>query len=90
MKKVRGFLAMSAVLLAVGGAFAQFALPTTSVFEYLTSPDRCIARTAAFDCTTVHATDAPICATTAAPSVQLKELNSPSTQCGLPMWKTIQ
>lgn len=81
MKKIRIFLAMSAMLLAIGGAFASNLFFQT-YYEY--QPENgCIARSVDFTC--VQSPVGAICATTSAPTIQLK-LESTGT-CGASLYK---
>lgn len=85
MKKIRVFLAMSALLLAIGGALASNYVDFT-YYELQVIEDEkvCQPREVSFECFTVGTV---MCATAAAPSIQLRRDNSPSTSCGPELWK---
>jgi hypothetical protein len=81
MKKIRILLALSAVVLAIGGAFATRTLsPSITVYEF-SPPVNCIEHTA--DCATSGTTACTITGV----SVQLRQDPTPSTSCGALMWK---
>lgn len=81
MKKIRIFMALSAVMLAVGGAFATRALrPSITVYEF-SAPASCIAHIA--DCATSGNTPCTITGV----STQLRQDPTPSNSCGALMWK---
>jgi hypothetical protein len=84
MKKARIFLAMSAVLLAIGGAFASKSLVLNTYYEYqdLTPTDKCVAHQVDFACSAVVTPN--ICEIS---GIQLRPNTTISNQCGTVLFK---
>ena len=87
MKTIRVILAISAMLLAIGGALASRYASNNTYYEHrvIEGDDVCIPRSVLFTCSTNQTMT--ICESADAPGVQLKETDTPSTSCGPALWK---
>lgn len=87
MKKIRFFLVISVVLLAVGGAFASRYFESTYFKLVLLEGDIfCVPVAVSFSSCSTSITGIP-CELTSSPLDQLRAENTPWTSCGLLLWR---
>ena len=87
MKKIRTFLTISTILLAIAGAFASSSVYTTIYYKYEIIIDDCVCVPCELVSTDCGTFGANICTCPNEPTIPLRRDNNCATSCGAIMFR---